>query len=224
MKRLRSILTFIITLLIPIILLLTSIWIVMTPLYPVIEYNRPGFPVDEFGFSKTDRLKYGQISIQYLLNNRDISFLSEQKLADGTPLYNERELSHMLDVKNLVQASIKAWLLLIGILIVATILAFWQKWMSAYWRAVARGGWVAVGLVVFIIAAVLISFTALFTGFHEIFFKGDTWLFLYTDSLIRLFPMPFWEDAFIYVGAITLLGGLLAAIGGKKLAKRAEKG
>ena len=54
-------------------------------------------------------LKWSKVSIEYLLNDAGPEFLAAQRLGDGTPLYNERELSHMLDVKLLIQQMITAW-------------------------------------------------------------------------------------------------------------------
>jgi uncharacterized membrane protein len=48
------------------------------------------------------------------------------------------------------------------------------------------------------------AFGILFVGFHRIFFEGDTWLFLYTDTLIRLFPVRFWQQAFLTLAGLTL--------------------
>jgi uncharacterized membrane protein len=51
-----------------------------------------------------------------------------------------------------------------------------------------------------------------FAGFHSLFFEGDSWLFLYSDTLIRLFPLRFWQDAFLWA-AVIALGGAFALIG-----------
>jgi uncharacterized membrane protein len=48
----------------------------------------------------------------------------------------------------------------------------------------------------------------LFTAFHAVFFEGDTWLFQFSDSLIRMFPLRFFQDVFIILGVLTLLGGV----------------
>ena len=58
-----------------------------------------------------------EVSIEYLLNNAGIDYLANQQLPDGPPLYNERELSHMLDVKILVQKMISAWYILLAVLV-----------------------------------------------------------------------------------------------------------
>ncbi len=43
--------------------------------------------------------------------------------------------------------------------------------------------------------------------FHGLFFNGNTWLFAYSDTLIRLFPIRFWEDTFLTSAFIVLAGG-----------------
>jgi integral membrane protein (TIGR01906 family) len=212
----QKITTYSITILVPVFLLMTSIRLLLFPVYTILEYQRPGFPPDTYGFTLQDRLKWSQVSLDYLSNGAGIEFLADQKLDASTPLYNERELSHMLDVKNLVQVMLIIWPL-IGIFILgAGVLAMRGGWLPHFWQAVSRGGWAAVGLILTILVAVMLSFNALFTGFHRIFFSGDTWLFQYSDTLIRLFPMPFWQDAFTVMGALVLLGGLFLGLFGRK--------
>jgi integral membrane protein (TIGR01906 family) len=203
---LKRALSFLITLIIPFFLLMTAIRILFTPLFLQVEYRMPGFPPDIYGFSLEDRLHWGSISMQYLLSDDDIQFLAVQQLPDGSPLYNERELSHMVDVKILVQQMLTAWWILLIVLIGLAVWAWRGNWLRDYVRALGRGGLLTVILIALILVGVALSFRALFTGFHLIFFEGDTWLFYYTDTLIRLFPMRFWQDGFIFMGVFTLLG------------------
>ena len=50
---------------------------------------------------------------------------------------------------------------------------------------------------------------ALVTPERRLFFSGDTWLFYADDTLIRLFPLKLWSDAFIFMGIFTLAGALV---------------
>ncbi len=54
-------------------------------------------------------------------------------------------------------------------------------------------------------AWMLIGFEGFFQAFHGVFFESGTWVFSYSDTLIRLFPLPFWQDAGLIVA-----GGLRA--------------
>jgi integral membrane protein (TIGR01906 family) len=218
MKLSQKILSYLIVILVPLFLLMTAIRLLLFPVYTIWEYQRPGFPVDTYGFTLQDRLKWSGVSLDYLTNGAGIEFLADQKLDAKTPLYNERELSHMLDVKNLVEAMLIAWPLIGIIILVTGVVSMRDGWLPHFWQAISRGGWAAVGLIAAILAAVMISFNALFTGFHRIFFSGDTWLFLYSDTLIRLFPMPYWQDAFIIMGVIVLVGGLALGFIGRSQA------
>ena len=194
---------------IPFFLLMTAIRLLITPLYPEIEYRMPYFPPDPYGFTLEDRLKWSKISIEYLLNDADLSFLASQKLDAQTPLYNERELQHMLDVKILVQQMITVWTILSGIYVILLAWAWRRRWLKDLFEAFSWGGKGTITLIILILVSVALNFNALFTTFHQVFFEGNSWLFLYSDSLIRLFPLPFWRDAFIWVGVFALLVSLL---------------
>jgi len=77
-----------------------------------------------------------------------------------------------------------------------------------YRLSVSRGGWLTVGLIFSILAYLVLNFDSLFVNFHRIFFKGGSWIFRYSDTLIRLFPVRFWQDAFIWIGMMSLGGGV----------------
>ncbi|MEW6504537.1 MAG: TIGR01906 family membrane protein [Chloroflexota bacterium] len=208
MKTLRSLVLYILLPAVVLFVMMTSIRLLMTPLFLTIEYNTPGFPPDAFGFTKEDRLHWANLSLRYLLNDEDISYLGDLRFEDGSPVFNERELRHMLDVKILVQQMIHAWVVL-GIFILLTGVWAWRgKWLADFWLTLARAGWGILIVIGLILVGVVIGFSALFTGFHRIFFEGDTWLFNYSDTLIRLFPLRFWQDAFTLMGILSALGGI----------------
>jgi len=217
MKTLKKILQVLVTISTPFIFLMFAVRVMLTPLFLQVEYNLPGFPTDPYGFTREQRLYFSKISVDYLLNNEGIEFLQNQKIDEGTPLYNARELSHMLDVKILVKNMLAAWSGLLLIWLLLLVLAWRGKWLLDFLLAVSNGGWLTLGLILFLLTAVLVDFDGLFTAFHHLFFEGDTWLFYYSDSLIRLFPMRFWRDAFILTGGITILLALISALSRKGL-------
>src|SRR5271157_1764702 len=220
MKQLHLILSWLITLAVPFLLIMTAVRLLINPALLKFEYNSPNFPADTYGFTTQDRLKWGGLSVEYLLNSSDISFLADLKFSDGTPIYNERELSHMQDVKLLIQQMTTAWYIVIVLLMILGLWAWRAHWTSIFWRGISRGGWLTIALIAVIMVFVFTSFDSLFTDFHRIFFTGNSWIFLYSDTLIRLFPLPFWQDAFTYMGVITVIGALLFGYGGYKLASR----
>jgi len=223
MKPVTKLLSWLIALSVPYLLMMTAIRLLISPLFLQLEYNRPGFPTDTYGFTLEDRLKWGNLSIEYLLNDADLSFLGDQTLEDGSPLYNERELSHMLDVKVLIRQTLRIFYVALAAVLALGLWAWRGKWLDDYWNGLTRGGWLTAGLIASILLLVLVSFRELFTVFHRIFFTGDTWIFLYSDTLIRLFPLQFWQDAFILMGAFSLAGALCLGFFGSKLARRTGK-
>jgi len=215
-----TILSYLVTILIPIALIGIGLRALLTPLFLQVEYNMPYFPPDDFGFTKADRLKWAPYALNYLTNSADISYLGDLKFDDGKPLYNERELSHMKDVKRVTQGALKVWYGSLALLALLGIWAWFGDWWSAYRLGLMRGGWfmVILAVIVALIAVIGISidpnlFFSFFTGFHHLFFEGDSWLFLFSDTLIRLFPIRFWQDAFLWAAVLALGGGIALGLG-----------
>ena len=215
-----SILSFPVTLLVPIALVGLGLRVLLTPLFLQVEYNMSYFPPDQYGFTKADRLKWAPYALNYLTNDADISYLANLKFDDGKSLYNERELSHMKDVKRVTQGALKVWYISLAALALFGVRAWAGGWGQAYRLGLMRGGWLMVILAITIglIAVVGISidpdlFFRFFAGFHSLFFEGDSWLFLFSDTLIRLFPIRFWQDAFLFAALIALAGGAALGLG-----------
>lgn len=216
-KSIYVILSWITALLVPFALVLGAVRLLLTRWYVEIEYRPPNFPADLYGFTLQDRLQYSKIAINYLLNDQGISFLGDlrfppgqqtppescQYMQDCTKLYNDRELQHMLDVKNVVQAAFKIWYTSLIVLVVLGIWAWRGGWAPAYRQGLRRGSILTIVLIGIIILLVIAAFGFIFVGFHEIFFKSGTWMFLWSDTLIRLFPERFWRDTFLTVGTLS---------------------
>jgi len=201
-------LSWLVVLLVPIVLTMTVVRLMLSPLYINIEYRIPGFPIDYYGFTQADRLLYGNIARQYLLNSADISFIGDLRFPNGQSMYNERELKHMVDVKNVIKVALNVWIVSLIALAGLGIWAWLGKWWPVYTLGLGRGGWLSVVLLGVVLLLVLLSFGLVFVAFHDVFFQPGTWTFEYSDTLIRLFPERFWRDIFLAVGGLTLLGGL----------------
>lgn len=194
----------------PLALTLITARVLMTPPYMQWEYNRADFPADPFGFTKEDRLLYGPLALEYLFNDMGMEFLSEQNLFDGTPIYNERELSHMDDVKGVVQGLTRFGLGLIATVVIAIILlAIPQKTRTDLYASLQAGSLLTIALIVAGLIAATTAFDWLFTQFHGLFFEGTSWLFPTSDTLIRLFPEQFWIDAFVLMFGAVLVEALI---------------
>ena len=201
----KKALAYLVMLLVPLVLILTGVRLLLTHEFVYLEYHLPGFPDDPYGLTQQQRLEYAPLALDYLLNDQGIEFLGNQRFPDGAPLYNERELSHMSDVKAVTKSFLNVWLLALALLVAIAAAAWRFEFWDDFRSWLGRGGRVTVFLILVLLVFTLVSFDWLFTEFHHIFFEGDSWLFLFSDTLIRLFPMRFWQDVFIAVAAFAIL-------------------
>lgn len=199
--------------LMPVFLILTNVRLAMSNTFLKYEYNKPDFPADSYGFSQADRLAYAPIALEYLLNREGIEFLARQTFPDGEPQYNQRELKHMVDVKRVTRAAMVVWVLS-GLIVVGGGVALGLTGNRMALRAGLLGG-AGLTLLIFlgIIAYIAINFNTFFTQFHQVFFESGTWMFEYSDTLIRLFPLRFWQDVFALVGGGAILEALIVTAG-----------
>jgi integral membrane protein (TIGR01906 family) len=208
---LYSVLGWLVTLLTPVVLVLTAVRLLMMPAFLSFEYNTPNFPADPYGFTQADRLYWSNIALDYLINDAGIEFLGDLRFDDGSPVYNARELGHMVDVKIALGNALQVWRISLGALVLLAIWAWLGGWIDAYRHGLGRGGWLTTIAIAGIILIVLLSFGVFFVAFHNVFFEAGTWMFEFSDTLIRLFPERFWRDIFIYVGVLSGGAGLLIA-------------
>jgi len=201
-----------ITVALPLVLILINARLLMTKPYMIWQYYRPNFPEDRYGFTTEDRLEYGPVALEYLFGPDD-DLLAEQTFPDGSPLYNEREISHMADVKVVTkQLSVIGYTLIVLTLVSVAGLSLDDRQRLRLLKAGMNGGVLTVFVIVGGLGGVTLAFDWLFTQFHRLFFEGSTWIFPTSDTLIRLFPERFWIDAFALVFGGALLEGVGIAI------------
>jgi integral membrane protein (TIGR01906 family) len=215
----------IVILTLPPVLVLSSVRLVMTELFLQIEYHRPGFPADRFGFTRDDRLHYAPYAVRYLHNEADISYLGQLTFPNGQPLFNTRELQHMEDVKEVTRAAFRTLATLVTILIISTVLLARRRNTRRWaWLALSDGALLTIFIVIGLLVLALVGWQFFFDNFHALFFEGDTWIFSTSDTLIRLFPQQFWFDAALSVGVLSLLGSLVILFCAHALERRADRG
>jgi len=214
----------IIIVLMPIVLTLTNVRLLLTHAYPQIEYNLPGFPDDPYGLSKADRIKWANLSMDYLMGSQGIDFVRSFRFPPGVDappescvfykdgdcnrFYNDRELQHMLDVKVVLWRVLNIWAIAGILTLLAVIGLFYFHEIAALRGALLGGAGVTLVILVAIVTYLSVDFNDFFVQFHGVFFAAGTWTFLFTDSFIRLFPEKFWEDAFTVIGGGAVIEAL----------------
>ncbi|TVR22253.1 MAG: TIGR01906 family membrane protein [Anaerolineaceae bacterium] len=197
------------TLAVPILLVLFSVRLIMTPLFLQIEYNRPGFPDDPYGFTREERLLHAGQMLDYLIYNQPVEAISELTFPDGEPLFNPREVRHMEDVQVVTRI---AYFILFFMSLATAIISLYsarrEESRAALRIGLTQGAVLTLALIGAIVVLAIFAWDLFFNSFHELLFDPGTWRFAFSDTLIRLFPEQFWFDAAILIGGLSGIGAL----------------
>ena len=176
-------------------LALTTIFPLLSPPFLRLQYARPDIPPSN-RFAPQERQAFAEAAAHYLVSGRGIEYLADLRDAQGLPLFNERELTHMVDVKLVLGKAVA--LDIVFALLLAGSLGILLGQREARGRTplyLLLGALVTLALCASTIIAVPLQFRWFFVEFHHLFFLGDSWLFPRSDTLIQLFPEAFWFDA-----------------------------
>jgi len=204
MSMTTRLLSGVVSILIVIAIVMTAVRLMLLPAFLTFEYSTPGFPADPYGFTLADRLHWATLSMEYLLNDAGIEFVGDLKFPDGSPVFNERELQHFIDVKIVLTRALNLWIASLVLLVALGFFAGRERWTDEYRAGLRRGAGPTILAIVSILLLVVLAFNILFTAFHNVFFAPGTWTVNWSDTFIRLFPQRFWRDIFIYVGGLSM--------------------
>lgn len=131
--------------------------------------------------------------------------------ASGAPfdLFHDYELIHLADVKVLfaINASVQAMSLLLVVAFVLAGLSLGRR--EDVCNGLRYGAIATLGLLATSSLAFVVDFNRMFVVFHVVAFDNPFWqLNPYTDYLVMLFPLGFWQDMFILAGASTGLAAV----------------
>lgn len=215
----RSLSRLLVAVAVPLGMLAVAVRMVASPVFLWFEYHRPGFPTDPYGFDAGQRMSLGSQGVDYILNWAPPSFLGDVRTSNGVPWFRAEEISHMTDVKVVMQVGLA---IAVVVVIAALITAFLRRRQDAagMLRAAVRGAWVTIVLMVLLGVVAAVSWQWFFATFHSLFFADGTWTFSLSDTLIRLYPTRFWVDAAASVAALTLLGCILVIVAGRRALRR----
>lgn len=226
-KTLLTIIRWLVILTMPFFLGLGTIRAIIAWDYPAFEY--PRIAPDMFGFTPEQRLELARGTLAYLQRPEpatEVIYLLEELRLPGTDraLYNEAEIGHMIDVKNMADG-MKRIAYAAGAIVIAglAILLIPRQSRPYGWRTLMWAGLATVIALAAIALFILIAWPIFFVQFHELLFPPGTWTFAYSDSLIRLFPEQFWFDIGVLITVTTLVLGVLVALAGYLMSRRARK-
>ncbi|WP_424117333.1 TIGR01906 family membrane protein [Rothia mucilaginosa] len=191
-----------IALTVPLTVLMIAIRAVASAPFLWLEYHRPGFPEDSYGYYLIERMRLGSYGVDYINNFAPREYLARVTTgADNTLAFTEAEVNHMHDVK---------WVLLIATVAVAALflltlfssISLRERAPGTIRRSLFCGAWITLGLIVVLGVMGVFGWEWLFTTFHQVFFPQGNWEFSVRSTLIRLYPPQFWIDAAIAVAVL----------------------
>ena len=189
------------------------------------ELGRDGFPQDRYGLTHDQREALALTGLESISpGSAGIVLLERARLPDESQAFDQRELSHMRDVRTLFGFALRGQLVA-ALLIVALALGLARTRLRAVVpRGLLGGALLTIAIAVLAVPLILLGFEGFFTRFHEVFFSGDSWRFSNTDTLIRLYPDLFWQDVSRLTAAIAVGQALVLAPLAWWWARRARRG
>ena len=197
--------------LIPVILILGSARLLATDTYLGFEYGKASFPPDIYGFTPQQRFILASTNIHYVRAHLPDDELSKQTL-NGVAVYNEREVDHMADVQGVFQIVLRIWQSAFILFLLLAVVFVKNGERKIFLSAIQWGGLVTSAVIMTIALLAVFAWQTWFELFHRFLFVPGSWLFSYTDTLIRLFPIEFWFDATLTISILAFIEGTLLAI------------
>ena len=144
--------------------------------------------------SEDDLIKATDVLLDYLRSERDDCNVTIVKNKVETEAFNEKEKTHMVDVRALYQFALNLRLISIIVFVVSLLyLWFYDKQIPLF---ALSSAFVKISILFMMFFAFLgiwayVDFDAFWTMFHEVCFTNDLWLLNpVTDLMINLFPSP----------------------------------
>ena len=209
-----------------------AIFIIAVPLFLITAsvtwaFNSPGLYDDGFekysisrisGITNSDLRQVGADIRSYINSGYEPLDVRASILGTERDLFNDREVSHMKDVKQLVRGvyvlALASAMYLAAMVVIGFALYRGRFFVDLSKRLAWGGGLTLVLLIVFGLVA-LVGFDGVFLKFHQLSFTNDFWrLDPRTDYLVRIFPQDFWFDATLWVAVRAISGALILTVAG----------
>lgn len=159
----------------------------------------------------------------YMKGHRDSIQIQATVAGVEMPMYNQREMDHMVDVKHLIDL-VKN--ICFALLIVLGLSLFYLIRKRHGLRGLFLGQFLStIAIFLVFIAMATMDFNAYFIKFHEMLFSNDLWLLDPTrDRMIQLLPEVFFRDMVLVIvlayGFVSLFLGLVASMVNRKYMSR----
>lgn len=174
------------------------------------EYDKNNV-TEKINISEDDLMKATEVLLGYIQDKND-SIDVDVNIGDRTEkMFNQREIDHMVDVKNLYLTvrNISFTALLVFALSLFIILGDELSFMRIYDSA-RKIYTLLSGITCCLVLYACADFNSFWTNFHKVFFRNDLWLLNpQTDRMILMVPSGFFFDLIIMIVTIFVMANVL---------------
>lgn len=175
------------------------------------EYGFEKYDVDQTtGLAPSELSKVAAGLIAYFNSGEELIDITVTKDGKPFPLFNQKEITHLKDVKDLVHLDYTVLLVtFLYALLYSAAMFFWRKESRQLAKEALYGAGLTLLLMVLLGIGTLLDFDRLFLQFHLLSFANEFWMLDPTkDYLIMLVPRGFWFDAVLFVVLVALAGAV----------------
>ena len=165
---------------------------------------------EELPFTRIQLSEIASDIINYFNSKEEFLDIKKQNLnGEFVDVFNQREIDHMKDVKNLLEFLYRTQEgLIIYVMLVFTIGFFMSG--GGFARQIISliniTSYLGISVVTLFGVISSVAFNQLFIIFHQISFSNDKWILdPLTSNLIRLFPTQFWIESATLIGLLLIL-------------------
>lgn len=191
------------------------------PLYEAL-FERHGV-AERTGISADDLSDVGRQVQDYFRTDTEPLSVMAPVFGEPRVIFTEAEASHMADVKQLflrvyrVQGAAALFLIIVAVLTAASLR---RRALGEVGRWLRWGAVLTMAALAIVGIASVVAFRAVFLLFHALGFPQGNYLFdSRTSFLVRIFPDGFWQNVTVAVGAMVLIGAVLAWAVGYAMAR-----
>lgn len=207
---------------VPIILIVSPLYLYVTSAFVEMQYQLP-YVNESTRFDLPERERLSDTLIGYLRHSASENDMATLLTDDGQLAMRPAEVSHMADVRDVMDGFFTAHLVALVVLAGLVTLALHLGLERPLADGLSAGVWLVLGLMGTILVAVIVDFDGFFTLFHKLFFVDDTWLFYIEDTLIQLYPLGFWIGAVTWVALTIVVEGVLVLSLAGRMRRHAER-
>ena len=178
----------------------------------IYQYNLSIYPIEERTSLPIDLIENTNIQI------KEYFFSQEEFL--NVELFNDKEILHMKDVKEIINNLFLFGKISSLILVLIAFLIIYKFKVHLY--SIFKYSSIIFIIIIFLFSLLsLISFNQIFILFHEIAFRNDLWLLnINEDYLLMMFPESFFRDVAIFLLLSSLIVNFIMFYITKSLSKK----